>query len=64
MTLVRAGDAFQKHARAMSNAYLAMMADSGVYKTTPSLAILSLPFIAQYKIAAYLAQFRRLCWIS
>jgi len=59
IALTRAGEAFQQHARAMNDAYLAMMADLGVYKTTPSLAILSLPFIAQYGITDYLAQFRR-----
>jgi LysR family transcriptional activator of glutamate synthase operon len=58
IALTRAGEAFLKHARVLNKDYLAMMAELSAYKTTPSFSVLSIPVIAQYGIASYLAQFR------
>jgi DNA-binding transcriptional LysR family regulator len=58
IALTLAGEAFVRHARTLNEAYLAMMAELSEYKATPSFSILSIPVIAQYGIASYLAQFR------
>jgi LysR family transcriptional activator of glutamate synthase operon len=58
IALTRAGEAFLKHARVLNKDYLAMVAELSAYKTTPSFSVLSIPVIAQYGIASYLAQFR------
>lgn len=58
IALTPAGSAFLIHARAIDQAYRAMIADLRDYKTKPSLAIAAIPVIAQYGIASYVAEFR------
>jgi DNA-binding transcriptional LysR family regulator len=58
IALTPAGSAFVIHARAIDQAYRAMMAELRDYKARPSLAIVAIPVIAQYGITSYIAEFR------
>jgi len=58
VTLTRAGETFLKHARTLSESYLAMMAELSAHKETPAVSILAIPVIAQYGIPDYLVQFK------
>lgn len=54
-----AGKTFLPHAQSLYSAYQSMLVDVAPYKTAPSLSIIAIPVIAQYKIAAHIAQFKR-----
>jgi DNA-binding transcriptional LysR family regulator len=58
IALTPAGEVFQKHAQTLHSSYQAMLAEVNQYKTTPSLAIVAIPVIAQYGITSYLARFK------
>ena len=58
IALTPAGSAFVIHARAINDAYRAMLADLREYKAGPALAIVAIPVIAQYGITSYIAEFR------
>ena len=56
--LTAAGETFVKHARALNQTYLAMMAELTAHKTAPTVSVLAIPVIAQYDIPARLASFK------
>lgn len=54
-----AGKTFLPHALSLNSTYQIMLADVAPYKTAPSLSIIAIPVIAQYKIASHIAQFKQ-----
>jgi DNA-binding transcriptional LysR family regulator len=59
IVITPAGKTFLSHARNLHSAYQAMLAEVAPYKTAPSLSIIAIPVIAQYKIASHIAQFKQ-----
>ncbi len=59
IAITPAGLVFLRHAQEINQAYQAMLVETKPYKTTPALTIMAIPVIAQYGIAAYIAQFQR-----
>lgn len=59
IVITPAGKTFLPHARNLHSAYQAMLAEVAPYKTAPSLSIIAIPVIAQYKIASHIAQFKQ-----
>jgi LysR family transcriptional regulator, transcription activator of glutamate synthase operon len=59
IVITPAGKVLLSHARNLHSAYQAMLADVVPYKTAPALSIIAIPVIAQYKIAAHIAQFKQ-----
>lgn len=59
IAITPAGVVFLHHAREINQAYQAMLDETKPYKTTPALTIFAIPVIAQYGVAAYIAQFQR-----
>lgn len=59
IAMTPAGTVFLHHAQEINHAYQAMLVETKPYKTASSLSIIAIPVIAQYGIAAYIAQFQR-----
>lgn len=59
IAMTPAGTVFLHHAQEINQAYQAMLVETKPYKTASSLSIIAIPVIAQYGIAAYIAQFQR-----
>ncbi len=59
IAITPAGKAFLPHARNLNTEYQSMLVDVTPYKTAPTLSIIAIPVIAQYKIAAHIAQFKQ-----
>jgi len=59
ISITPAGKTFLPHAQSLHSAYQNMLADVAPYKTAPTLSIIAIPVIAQYKIAAHIAQFKQ-----
>jgi DNA-binding transcriptional LysR family regulator len=59
IAITPAGKTFLPHAVSLNSTYQTMLAEVAPYKTAPSLSILAIPVIAQYKITAHIAQFKQ-----
>lgn len=59
IVITPAGKVLLSHARNLYSAYQAMLVEVAPYKTAPSLSIIAIPVIAQYKIASHIAQFKQ-----
>jgi DNA-binding transcriptional LysR family regulator len=59
IAITPAGAVFLRHAQEIYRAYQTMLVETKQYKTASALTIFAIPVIAQYGIAAYIAQFQR-----
>jgi LysR family transcriptional regulator, transcription activator of glutamate synthase operon len=59
IVITPAGKVLLSHARSLHSAYQAMLVEVAPYKTAPTLSIIAIPVIAQYKIASHIAQFKQ-----
>jgi DNA-binding transcriptional LysR family regulator len=59
ISITPAGKAFLPHARSLQAVYQSMLVDVTPYKTAPTLSIIAIPVIAQYKITSHIAQFQQ-----
>lgn len=59
IVITPAGKVLLSLARNLYSAYQSMLVEAAPYKTAPSLSIIAIPVIAQYKIASHIAQFKQ-----
>ena len=59
IAITPAGAVFLHHAQEIYKTYQAMLVETKQYRTASRLTIIAIPVIAQYGIAAYVAQFQR-----
>lgn len=59
IVIAPAGKVLLPHARNLNTSYQAMLVNVAPYKVAPTLSIIAIPVIAQYKIASHIARFKQ-----